>query len=168
LVIVFDRLVAPGEFTYEYWLHAVNQMTVRDQHHIEIRAEDVACSIDIMTPPGLVITQTDQYDPNPWPQITTREWHLTATTPSTSNRIEFVTLFRPHRVGAKLPGGAELTRIDGGYLLEAELPDGNVRALLPAVDGATLDAAGLTSQGSILVQRHRSDGSRGATISVAP
>jgi hypothetical protein len=168
LVIVFDRLVAPDQFTYEYWLHAVNQMAVRDQHDIEIRAEDVACSIDIMTPPGLLITQTDQYDPNPWPQITTREWHLTATTPSKSNRMEFVTLFRPHRVGAKLPRGAELTPIDGGYLLEAELPDGHVRALLPAVDGATLDAAGLTTNGPILAQRYRSDGSRVETISVAP
>ena len=77
-------------------------------------------------------------------------------------------LYRPHRVGEKVPRVADLTPIDGGYLLQAELPDGQVKALLPTDESATLSAAGLTTSGSIFVQRYREDGSIVDTVTVDP
>ncbi|MHC4402738.1 MAG: hypothetical protein ACYTG0_24000, partial [Planctomycetota bacterium] len=78
LIVVFDRLVATRPSTYQYWLHALEEMKVEDQHDIEVRAGDVVCEIDVLTPDGLTFTQTDQYDPNPRERISLREWHLTA------------------------------------------------------------------------------------------
>ena len=91
LVIVFDRLQAVEPATFEYWLHAANKIQVGGQREIQVQSGDVVCDIEFLTPDGLTFTQTDQYDPNPWPQIKTREWHLTATTESKAKSVEFVT-----------------------------------------------------------------------------
>jgi hypothetical protein len=54
---------------------------------------------------------------------------------------------------------AELKPLPGGYLLTAALADGRVLALLPSDDSATLTAEGLSTQGTLLVNRYRADGS---------
>ena len=102
--------------------------------------------------------QTDQYDPNPEPQITTRELHLTASTPNKAKTVEFVTLYRPHRSKQAVPQRAELKSVPGGYVLTAELSAGRVVVLLPSNDTETLTAEKLTTQGKVLVQRYRADG----------
>lgn len=172
LVVVYDRLVARDPAVFQYWLHAANEFKVDGQRKIEARAGDVALSIDFLAPEGLSFAQTNQYDPNPEPQITAREWHLTATTPARSKSVEFVAVYRVRRVGRGAspslsgPGSgaggegtlrADLKPLPGGYLLTAALADGRVLALLPSDDSAGLSAAGLTTQGTILVQRYRGD-----------
>jgi len=165
LIIVFDRLAAPQASSFEYWLHAINEFKAPGQRGIETRVGDVVCAIDILAPKDLAIAQTNQYDPNPWPQIKTREWHLTATTPAKTKTCEFVALYRPHRTDQSVAKEAELKRIDGGYVLKTGVSDGKVVALLPTDDSATLDAEGLTTTGRILVRRFASDGSVAETVS---
>ncbi len=164
LIIVFDRLEAPRPSTYEYWLHAPNEFQIEDQRNMKTQVGDVACEIDILAPEGLRLSQTDQYDPNPWPQITTREWHLTATTPEAKRQSQFVALYRPHRSDDTPPREATLKQVAGGYVLEAELSDGRVLALLPTDDAATLKADGLATKGSIAMERYGPDGQVVETI----
>jgi hypothetical protein len=168
LVIVFDRLAARHESSFEYWLHAINEFDVADQRHIKTTVGDVACTIDIMTPQDLKVSQTKEYDPNPWPQITTREWHLTASTPMRNKTAEFVTLIRPYRVGQNVGEKAALQQIDGGYLLNAELTDGKLVALLPTDDSATLKDNDLSTKGEILAVRYAKDGSIVERANVGP
>jgi hypothetical protein len=168
LVIVFDRLVARQESTFEYWLHAINEFSIADQRSIKTVAGEVACAIDIMTPKGLKLSQTNEYDPNPWPQITTREWHLTATTSPRTSSIEFVTLLRPYRLSQPVAEKADLRQIPGGYLLTAELTEGKIVALLPTDDSATLKGNDLSTQGEILVVRYANDGSIAETANIGP
>ena len=159
LVIVFDRLAARREATFEYWLHALDKFALADQRRIEVHAGDVVCPVTFLAPKGLKLTQTDQYDPNPRPRISLREWHLTATTPKKAKTVEFVTLFRPRRRGRSVPTEAELKRTAGGYVLTAGLSDGSVIALLPVDDSATVTTEGLKTAGKIFLQRRRPDGS---------
>ncbi len=149
LVVVYDRLEAKEPSTFEYWLHAIKKIDVEDQHNIRVRNDDVVCDINFLTPSGLNFVQTDEYDPNPRPHIKMREWHLTGTTPEKSKRIEFVTLYRPHRIKDRVPNEAGLERIKGGYALKVKLSDGEFAALLPTDDRATLRAHGLKSKGAI-------------------
>ncbi len=153
LVIVFDRLVARRPVTYEYWLHAVNEFDLEDQHRVEVRAGKVVCPIDFLVPEGLELRQTNQYDPNPRPRVKLREWHLTATTGEKRKAVEFLVLLRPQRAGDRLPSKAELSRVEGGYVLRAELSDGEVVALLPVDEGADFSAHGLHCRGQIVVGR---------------
>jgi len=155
LVVVYDRLEAKESSTFEYWLHAIEKISVEDQHNIRVRNDDVVCDIDFLTPSGLTFTQTDQYDPNPEPRIKMREWHLTAVTPGKEKRIEFVTLYRPHRVEQKVPQKAVLERIDGGYALDAEISNGKFTVLLPIDDKTEMKAYGLQSKGAIKCRLER-------------
>jgi hypothetical protein len=157
LVVVYDRLQAKELSTCEYWLHAVNKIAVKDQHNIQVRNDDVVCDIDFLTPTGLTFTQTNQYDPNPIARIKLREWHLTTRTPGKSKRMEFVTLYRPHRIQQPVPEQASLERIDGGYALQVKLSDGQFTALLPTDDTATLEADGMATTGAIKVRVERPD-----------
>ena len=158
LVIVYDRLEAKEPSTYEYWLHAVNKIDVKGQRQIQVRNDDVVCDIDFLTPSSLSFEQTDQYDPNPRPRITLREWHLTATTPEKSNSMEFVTLYRPHRIADDVPDEALLERIEGGYVLKAKLSDGQFTALLPISGNVTLKANGIESKGKIKCRLEKTGG----------
>jgi hypothetical protein len=155
LVIVYDRLKAKEPSTYEYWLHAINKINVEDQHNIQVKNDDAACDIDFLMPTGLTFEQTDQYDPNPRPRVKVREWHLTAKTPEKNPQMEFVTLYRPHRVETQLPKVARLEKIDGGYALEVELSDGKFTVLLPAAVDSTLKAYGLENIGAIKCRLER-------------
>ncbi len=157
LMIVYDRLEAREPSTYEYWLHAINKIDVENQHRIKVRNGDVVCDIDFLTPSGLTFEQTDQYDPNPRPRITLREWHLTATTPERSKRMEFITLYRPHRVQDGMIGGGTMRRIPGGYLLRISQSGKTLTALLPTDDTSTLEADGLKTTGAIKVKLEQTD-----------
>ncbi len=165
LVVVFDRLAARRPARFQYWLHSPEQMELGD-NRLTAKSGRVVCPVEFLTPRGLALTQTDQYDPNPRERIKIREWHVTAETPSPTQRIEFVTVFRPQRTDQAVGRRAELTSIPGGYLLEAELADGRVTALLPTDDAAALAAGGLQAQGAVKVGRWDSAGKLIAQVEV--
>ena len=160
LVIIYDRLNPGAPSSYEYWLHAINEIKVEDQHNIKVVNKDVLCDIDFLLPEGLKFTQTNQYDPNPRPRIKLREWHLTADISNNRNSMEFITLYYPHRIGDELPKEAKAEKISGGYLLEVKLSFGEVTVLLPAQDGAILDASGLKSRDAVKMRLMHNNGRR--------
>ncbi len=149
LVVIYDRLEAKEPSTFEYWLHAVNEINVKDQYNIRVQNDNVVCDIDFLMPSGLNFTQTDQYDPNPRPRVKLREWHLTATTPQKKNQMEFVTLFRPHRIQDQVSAEAKLEPIAGGYVLKVKLGNGDFTALLPTDEMSVLKGYELESRGVI-------------------
>jgi len=150
LIVVYDRLEAKEPSTYEYWLHAVNKIDAENQHRVQVKNGDVVCDIDFLTPAGLTFEQTDQYDPNPGPQITLREWHLTAKTAEKRQKTEFVTVYWPHRAADEIKKRAILRSIDGGYALNVELAGKKLTALLPTDDDTVMrEPDGLTTKGAI-------------------
>jgi hypothetical protein len=149
-IVVYDRLEAKEPSTYEYWLHAVNKIDAENQHRVQVKNGDVVCDIDFLTPAGLTFEQTDQYDPNPGPQITLREWHLTAKTAEKKQKTEFVTVYWPHRATDEIKKRAVLRSIDGGYALSVELAGKKLTALLPTDDDTVMrEPDGLTTKGAI-------------------
>ncbi len=166
LIIVYDRLEAREPSTFAYHLHALNQFQMAGQQKIRCVSGDVSCDILMLAPQNLILSQTDQYDPNPWPQITFRDWHLTAVTDTKSLKKEFITLYRPHR-GVQSAPKAELSERDGGYVLKVGLGDESVVALLPSADKAGLAGEGLTSCGEIVVQYRTGKGRAVETVRLA-
>jgi len=150
LVVVYDRLEAKEASTFEYWLHAINKINVKNQHEVQVRNDNVVCDIDFLTPSGLTFKQTNEYNPKPRPRFKMREWHLTATTSEKKKRMEFVTLYRPHRIEDEKLKPVTLQHIRGeGYVLTVKVSDGEFTALLPVDDRATLIEGGLKSKGAI-------------------
>jgi hypothetical protein len=167
LVLVFDRLVARREASFEYRLHAPAEFVVKDQRDIEIRAGDAACSITLLAPQKLKLTQTSRCEPDPRARIKLREWHLTAATAAKARSVEFVTLLRPHRSTQEVPRGALLQPTAAGYTLRVTLSDGRVTMLLPAGGADVRRTAGLQGPGTIVVHRLAADGSVIQSLTVA-
>ncbi len=147
LVVIYDRLAARQPATFQYWLHATEQFDVRQQRDIRLRVGEVGCRIALLEPAGLELRQTDQYDPNPRPRITLREWHLTAATTERREQVEFVALYRPHRAGQDVPAQATLRRDADAWQLEAALPDGHTARLSLPLSGERLSVQCLDENG---------------------
>ena len=159
LVVVYDRLEAKEPSTFEYWLHAINKIDVKNQHSIRVQNDDVVCDIDFLTPSRLTFKQTNEYDPKPRARIKLREWHLTATTSEKKKRMEFVTIYVPRRAKERVLKEAWLEKIEGGYALKVKLRNKEFAAVLPTDDRVTLKAHGLTSKGAIKCRLQRAGGS---------
>ncbi|MBN2312907.1 MAG: DUF4962 domain-containing protein [Sedimentisphaerales bacterium] len=157
LMIVYDRLEAKEPSTYEYWLHAINKFDIRSERNITVRNGDVACDVTFLTPRSLVIEQTNEYDPNPRPRITLREWHLTAKTTEKNRKMEFITLYKPYRVSHGIVGGGVIHTVPGGYVLRAGSGGKKLTTLLPIDDAQTLEADGLKTTGAIKLKLEFSD-----------
>ncbi|MDH7568475.1 MAG: heparinase II/III family protein, partial [Armatimonadota bacterium] len=164
LIVIYDRLVAREPSTFEYWLHAANEIQAPDQHNLLVTSGEVACGVDLMTPTGLSLRQTNQYDPNPQQKIRVREWHLTASTTEKQKQVEFVAVCTPRRPGAPTPPKAALTPLPGGYVLRAKMPWGDAVMLLPSDDQATLTADGLRAKGALVVEKRTSAGATRVSV----
>jgi hypothetical protein len=158
IVIVYDRLKASEPSTFEYWLHAVNKFDIRSGNNVMVRNEDVGCDINFYSRRELTFEQTNEYDPNPRPRIKLREWHLTARTARKRKSMEFITVFRPYKVAEGYQGHGGYHVIPGGYLFEFGSPSGELTALLPTDDTATLEAKGMTTTGAIKLKLESPDG----------
>ncbi len=167
LVIIFDRLAAPKDSSFEFWLHAPAEFRIGGPRDIEVRCGEVSCPIAFLAPENLAIVQTDRFDPPPRPRVKLHEWHLTASTPKV-RQVEFVTLLRPHRTGQAVPTQAELKRAAGGYVLSARVGGGRILALLPVDASAELSAEGLSTRGQVAVRRYTDDGAVVDTVVEKP
>ena len=160
-VVVFDRLVAREPATFEYWLHATDKFDIQDQRDIRLSVKDVNCNISLLAPAELQISQTDQYDPNPRPRITLREWHLTAQTPRKTKQTDFLAVLQPYRAGGSPPAKVTLETTDGHYKLTARLAAGPVTITMPAASDASPDP-----DDKIIIQRHDENGVLLETVEV--
>lgn len=165
LVIVYDRLVAKRPARFQYWLHSPEKMHLGD-NRLQVQMGDVVCPVQFLAPSGLRMAQTDQYDPNPRPRVSIREWHLTAETPEPKRAVEFVTVYRPHKDGSDVGQGAALETVEGGYILRAATGDGEIIALLPTDDSTDLTVGNLRTQGDVVVRRTFDDGRPAETVLV--
>ncbi len=160
LVVVYDQLVAKRPSTYQYWLHATKKFAVHDQKQIDLKVGKVNCKIALLAPAGLTFAQTNQYDPNPRPRITLREWHLTATTPAKKKQLEFIGVFRPYRAGDSIPTACHLQHVSGGYILTGSVGHDDVTILLPRSDTGTVSRGILKTTGRIAIARKTAAGAR--------
>ncbi len=162
LIVVYDQLAAKKPSSFEYWLHATEQFDASSPEDIRLSVGDVRCRIGLLTPHGLQLAQTDQYDPNPRPRIKLREWHLTAKTPGEQKRTEFVAVYRPYPANTAEEKAPEMPRLecnDRGYAFRTETSSGTAVVLLPRSEKTTVEAYGLKAAGRPLAAILQSDGS---------
>jgi heparinase II/III-like protein len=154
-IVIFDTLQAPQDSTFEWGLHAINQMKIDNQHNILAENGKAACKINFLWPENLSISQTDKFDPPPRERIKLVEHHLTAATSDKSQNQTFVTVLRPYRSGQSISGAATLTLHDGVYQVKIPLSSGSATAVLTqngVVQGKIFDQSG-SEQKSFTSQR---------------
>ncbi|MBZ0256355.1 heparinase II/III family protein, partial [bacterium] len=129
-VLIYDTLEAPQPSTFDWRLHAVNEMMIENQHDILAKNGDVECSVDFLWPNELALSQTDKFDPPPRPRVKLTEYHLTAQTPTKSKRQEFITLFQPYKKGQKKKYEVSIQAEKNVYLVTLDNEDEPIQITL--------------------------------------
>lgn len=111
IVLIIDRLVAKQPATFQWLLHAPNEMEF-DDDHIHVRNGDAACVVRLIGPGELETMYTDQFDPPPRSRIQLTEYHFTASTTEPSRRAAFLAIIRPHHSDESAPPLGELRQGD--------------------------------------------------------
>jgi hypothetical protein len=95
--VIVDELEAPKPVTFEWWLHALEEMKVDEaKREVLIRRGDARLLASFVEPQELAFTQTDKFDPPP-EDNKPNQWHLTASTKAKAQSATFLTVLRPHR-----------------------------------------------------------------------
>ena len=155
LIVVYDRLKTSEPATFEYWLHAANEFKLEHPRQVQIRNGDIACDVRFLRPSNLSFEQTNQYDPNPRPRVSLREWHLTAKTAEKRKEMEFLVVYRPHSVNEPVVEGGVFHGTSGGYVLITSSNGLRLTALLPTADDAEIETEGLRTTGAIKLKLER-------------
>ncbi len=150
LILILDDLATPEPQTFEWWLHAPTEMSIAGQHDIRVAVGEAGCSIDMLAPEGLVLTQTDRFDPPPRPRIKLTQYHMTAATTEPARRQQFATLIRPHRAGEQPVSGGRFERGENCGAVRAALPEGEAIILL-RTDRGEMSALGVVSDADVAV-----------------
>ena len=126
--VIHDVIRAKQPATFQYMLHAPAKFTLDPPRLASIQNDDARVDIEFLHPSDLQITQTDKYNPPPaeWATFKLSEWHMTATTPTKSERQEFLTLYRMN--GQKVRWEEEKT--DEGRELSVSVGDATIQLIL--------------------------------------
>lgn len=101
--VIVDELEAPEPVTFEWWLHALEEMEVDDEkQEVLIRRGDARLRATFIVPEELRFTQTEKFDPPP-ENNAKNQWHLTASTKTKSRKAVFAVVLMPHRAGEAVP-----------------------------------------------------------------
>ncbi len=97
IVFIYDDLVSPKQSTYQWWLHALEEMRVDpDAQMVQISRGDARLDVLFLTPQGLRFSQTDQFTVPPEGEYP-NQWHLTAETTEPAKLCRFLTVLLPYR-----------------------------------------------------------------------
>lgn len=155
LFVMRDDLAADQPRTFEYQLHALDEMQVDEAARRVTTTRPKATMVTtFLQPAGLKFSQHNQYLPPPetvladsYKELT---WHLTAATADKVKTAEFLTVLAPAKAGeeASRPQAERLT-VRGGTGVRLTFPDGSRTIVLFRTAGDRVEAAGLATDAAI-------------------
>ena len=134
VVVVYDILASDTARTWEWNIHALNQMSKLTDNKIVLANGDAKMCVEVLASPGVTFAQTDQFSSAPSGSNMPNQWHGRFATAAKSTNAEFVTIMRvgsdctPQPIAAAAGGkrlvvtaaaktttSAAATRISGGW-----------------------------------------------------
>ena len=174
MIVIFDELASPKPATFQWWLHALEEMQVDDaQARATIHRGDARLRVQFLAPAQLRFEQTDQFTVPPVRDIHRNEgypnqWHLTAHADEPATQQHFITVLLPYRSGADaaLP---EVKMIDGKNCRAVELRTPRARHVIlvrtPEASGP-MEAGGLHSDAKVLAAGFTATGESAGSLDV--
>ncbi len=142
-IVIRDRLLVDEPSTFEFHLHAPVPFRTKSQGIIGLEAEHAACQISFLQPQGLVLSQTDRFDPPPRPRVKLREWHLTATRPGKRIAETFLTAIRVWKKSKPVEVVLVPEAAENGWLVRAGLGSKSALLLVRSEDEGVVAGGGL-------------------------
>ena len=127
-ILIIDRVEAKEPVKLDFLLHGRTAFGIQDQHHITQAVGKAACTIDLMWPENLNVSQTNEtnppiIDPNHLHRKG-KDHHLTASPDGRAVKTLFITLIRPYKAGSAVPEKGTITQTDGGFSVKVPMEDG--------------------------------------------
>lgn len=95
--VLVDELESPEPVTFEWWLHALEEMKIDSaSQQVLIQRASARLLASFVEPEGLSFRQTDQFDPPP-ENDAPNQWHLTASTSQKCASTVFLVVLQPYR-----------------------------------------------------------------------
>jgi len=99
LVVIHDDLSAPEPATYQFLLHALNEMqVVAAAQRVTVAKGDSRCRVEYLAPADLKFSQNDQFTKPPFRPVP-NQWHLTASTVEPARDASSLIAIQPYRNG---------------------------------------------------------------------
>ncbi len=141
LIVIHDLLEAPEPSTFQWNLHGAGPFEL-GENEVTWSGDPGNVRVRFLEPRGLVLSQTDQFDPPPadWAHFRLNEWHLTADCREKAKTREFLTVIEildtpdqaPVEVSVESSG-------DGAQVVAVELDEGTGRVVLKTHEFAVTD-----------------------------
>ena len=143
-ILIWDELHAPEPATYQWLLHAPTEFSI-GQNTATATNGAAAVQVTWLTPGGLRISQTNQFDPPPGGRELV-QWHLTAATGEPAAQMHFVTVLQPYRTEDAAPPAPTLAQAGEAFAVDLPVDQGRATVLLnptgEKVAHGDLEAAG--------------------------
>lgn len=148
IIVVVDDLAAPEDATYQWLLHAHQQMELdEDNLALTVSRNEARMRVQFLTPDTLAFSQRSGWAP-PLTRSAPDQFHFTASTPAPSGTMRFITVLMPYRKGeADTLPIVRLMDAEGG----AALAVGERLVLIKDPDAEAVHAAGTHSAESAAV-----------------
>ncbi len=130
VILIVDTLEAKTPSIFNWHLHALNRMEIKDQRDIRVHNGDFHCRVEFLHPVGLRLSQTDRFDPPPMPYLKLVQHHLTADSPEKTEHGVFITLIRPYRTSEESEVGKSASVRDARDAWIVRVPDRKGELLL--------------------------------------
>jgi len=125
LFLLMDRLSAPAASTFEWWLHAYNEMQLQEEERsVLVQRDHARLLVRFLEGPSLEFYQDNQFTPEPERGSWKPHWHFKATTEPVSH-CNLLALLSPYKEGETAASGAfirgegcfgaSIPREDGGW-----------------------------------------------------
>jgi hypothetical protein len=143
--IIADELEGPNRASYDWLLHALNEMEVdAEQNAVKITQGKAALDVRFLEPSSLSFRQTDEFPASP-DRILPNQWHLTATAIAPDTKQRFLVIMNPQKVGEKSDYSVE--NLSKNNALGLKLEQGNTINYLGFNYAAELELAGIRTDG---------------------
>jgi len=172
IFVVRDDLASTEARTWEYWLHAIDEMSIREvDGAVLIKRPKASLTARFVYPETLSFAQTDEFDPHPdYPpgREYAKNWHLTASYTQPSREAEFLSVLLPARAGDEghLPA-TEQRLTDSVRAVELTWADGSrtvVGFRRPGVEGS-LTLGEIQTDADVFAVSYAADGTVKGTMS---
>lgn len=134
-VVVYDSLASNTARTWEWNIHALNQMTKLSDARISLANGDAQMCVEMLTSPGVAFSQSNAFTSAPSGSNMPNQWHGTFASTAKSTSAEFVAVMRIGSDCTTPAGTSSITKIDGGWNV---VVDGKTVTLVG--DNAAVDA----------------------------
>jgi len=140
LILMLDDLSAPEDATFQWMLHAFDEMTL-DEGRVVSRRENKVLDVRLSSPQGLTLSQTDQFDtpynegiPKSFQKEMPNHWHVTAQTSERADATRIAALMGVYEEGEGFD--IEVLYHEGWFGGKAVGDFGEVEGWVQLIDGA--------------------------------